>query len=70
MLKRKILIKNKIEKINIDKRSMEKQTSVDSAGTEDDTVDRSITRIFIGETDDEDQVEKAKHMNGTIENVS
>ncbi|CAD5224749.1 unnamed protein product [Bursaphelenchus okinawaensis] len=68
VLKRKILIKNKIEKISNDKRIMDKQTSIDSGGTEDDTIERSVTRIFIGETDDEDQIDRTARLNGITEN--
>ena len=71
MLKRKILIKNKIEKrVDVgsqDKsRHMDKQTSIDSGGTEEDSGERSTntTRTMTIETDDEDQL----YLNGSIEN--
>uniref|UniRef100_A0A914P5Y3 Phosphoinositide phospholipase C n=1 Tax=Panagrolaimus davidi TaxID=227884 RepID=A0A914P5Y3_9BILA len=61
VLKRKILIKNKIEKkIDVREanektftRAMSKQTSVDSGSIEEDALERAVTRIYIGDNDDD-----------------
>lgn len=77
-LKRRILLKNKIEKRvdagSQDKtltRPMDKQTSIDSGGTEDD--DRPPnTRSLTVETDDEDIMPEnpVSKLNGSIDNVN
>ncbi|KAI1716063.1 phosphatidylinositol-specific phospholipase c, X domain-containing protein [Ditylenchus destructor] len=67
VLRRKILIKNKIEKRIVDNsqstdrgssaRALDnKQQSQDSGGTDEEAVERAVTRIFVGDTDDDDQI--------------
>uniref|UniRef100_A0A914Z3Y6 Phosphoinositide phospholipase C n=1 Tax=Panagrolaimus superbus TaxID=310955 RepID=A0A914Z3Y6_9BILA len=61
VLKRRILIKNKIEKKTDAReanektftRAMSKQTSVDSGSIEEDALERAVTRIYIGDNDDD-----------------
>uniref|UniRef100_A0AC34FLG7 1-phosphatidylinositol 4,5-bisphosphate phosphodiesterase n=1 Tax=Panagrolaimus sp. ES5 TaxID=591445 RepID=A0AC34FLG7_9BILA len=61
VLKRRILIKNKIEKKTDAReanektftRTMSKQTSVDSGSIEEDALERAVTRIYIGDNDDD-----------------
>ncbi|KAI6189685.1 1-phosphatidylinositol 4,5-bisphosphate phosphodiesterase [Aphelenchoides bicaudatus] len=72
VLRRKILIKNKIEK-RIDTgsqdkttRPMNKQTSIDSGGTEEDSGDRSTNRTMTVETDDEDYPNSTDNTNSKI----
>ncbi|KAI6213707.1 hypothetical protein M3Y94_00183000 [Aphelenchoides besseyi] len=71
VLRKKILIKNKVEK-RIDagsqdkSRAIDKQTSLDSTGAIDEDADRSVTKIFVGETDDEDQIASTYAANGAI----
>ncbi|TKR87091.1 hypothetical protein L596_011554 [Steinernema carpocapsae] len=76
VLRRKILIKNKkierkpndIRRSGSSRSVMVNQQSTDSGGTEDEAVERSVTRIYIGDSYEADQIVYSANNNNHIIN--